>query len=295
VADDAQEIIGFAGIGLMGRPIAARLVEAGYEVLVWNRTPGRCEALVQLGAEEVETPADLAEHCDVILLCLADAAAVEAVVFGEDGIAGAASDDQLLIDLSSIPPENARDFARELEQACGAGWIDAPVSGGPLRAGDGTLIVLAGGQAEDIERARPVLESFSRRITHVGASGAGQLAKVCNQMIVCNTALVIAEMIALAERAGIDAERLPEALKGGLADSALLQGLAPRMAVRQYEPPLARLATLQKDLDTIVDVARAADAPAPVSALSAQLVRRHRLAHGNEADTTTLIELFAAE
>src|SRR5262245_38769225 len=115
----------------MGRPIAARLLQAGYEVLVWNRSADRCEALSALGAEEVDTPAELGEHCDIVLLCLADAAAVESVVFGEDGIAVTADEDQLLIDLSSIPPETTREFARELEQACGTGWVDAPVSGGP--------------------------------------------------------------------------------------------------------------------------------------------------------------------
>src|SRR5262245_21645661 len=117
----------------MGRPIAARLLEAGYEVLVWNRTPDRCGQLVELGAEEVDTPAELGEHCDLVLLCLADAAAVEAVVFGEDGIATTADEDQLIVDLSSIPPETTREYARELEQACGTGWVDAPVSGGPQR------------------------------------------------------------------------------------------------------------------------------------------------------------------
>jgi 3-hydroxyisobutyrate dehydrogenase len=295
VRDAEQPVLGFAGIGLMGRPIAARLLAAGYELLVWNRTPGRCEELVELGAEEVDTPRELAEHCDVVLLCLADRAAVDDVVFGDDGLAATLGEDQLVIDLSSIAPAAARGLAQDLEQACGAGWIDAPVSGGPGGAEAGTLVVFAGGHAEDLERVQSVFAAFSARLCHMGGNGAGQLAKLCNQVIVCNTTLAIAETIALAERCGIDAERLPEALEGGLADSRLLQVLGPRMAVREYEPVLARLASMQKDLDNVLAVAREADAITPLSALAAQLVRRQRQAAGAEADCTSVIEQFTGE
>jgi len=290
-----NETIGFAGIGLMGRPIAARLLDAGFEVLVWNRSPGRCDELVDLGAEEVGSVAELVAGADIILLCLADTAAVESVVFGDEGIAASGEDDQLLVDLSSIDPVVTRRFAQELEQACGMPWVDAPVSGGPRGAEDGSLIVLAGGHEEDIERARPVFEAFSRQLTHMGAVGAGQLTKCCNQMIVGCTAMVVGEMIAFAERSGIDAERIPEALAGGFADSAPLRLLGPRMAVRAYEPVAGKLGTLQKDLDTVLRIAREADAAVPMSALAAQLVRQHRIYTDSEADCSTLIELFAAE
>ena len=269
-------VVGFAGIGLMGRPISARILDAGYELLVWNRTPGRCEDLIDLGAEEVESPRELAEQCDVVLLCLADEAAVERVVFGEDGLASALDEDQLVVDLSSISPDSARRLAHELGQGCGAGWIDAPVTGGPGGAESGTLVVFAGGLAEDMERVQDLFACFSARLCHMGANGAGQLAKLCNQVIVCNTALAVAEAIALAERCGIDAERLPQALEGGLADSPLLRALGPRMAVRAYDPVLARLATMQKDLDNVLVAAREADAITPLTALAAQIVRRQR-------------------
>ena len=290
-----RDIVGFAGIGLMGQPMVMRLLQAGHEVLVWNRTPGRCDELVGQGAEEVDSPRELAEQCDIVLLCLADGAAVEDVVFGEDGLAAALDADQLVVDLSSIAPDTTQNFARELEQACGAGWVDAPVSGGPGGAERGSLIVFAGGQADDVERAQAVLGAFAQRVTHMGSVGAGQLTKLCNQVLVCNTTLAVAETIALAERCGIDAEQLPGALAGGLADSPVLRALGPRMAVREYEPVLARLATMQKDLDTVLGVAREVDATAPFSALAAQLVRAHRLTAGNAADCTTLIELYARD
>jgi 3-hydroxyisobutyrate dehydrogenase len=129
----------------------------------------------------------------------------------------------------------------------------------------------------------------------MGGHGAGQLAKLCNQVVVCNTTLAVAEMIAFAERCGIDAERLPEALEGGLADSPLLRALGPRMAVREYEPVLARLATMQKDLDNVLAAAREADAVTPFTALAAQLLRRHRLVAGNEADCSSVIEIYTAD
>ena len=292
---DQAEVIGLIGAGIMGAPMAMRLLDAGYELLVWNRTPGRCDALVAQGAEEVEDIADIAEHCDIILLCLADTAAVQEVVFGPEGIAAFGDADQLLVDLSSIEPGATRRFAQELRQATGMGWIDAPVSGGPGSAAAGTLAIMAGGSEDDIERVRPVLECLGSNITRMGANGAGQLAKVCHQMMSCGSAMLLAEMIALAERAGIDAELLPAAFAGGIADSPLLRVLAPRMAVRQYEPLLARLATMQKDLDTVLSVACEAEASVPFSALAAQLLRRHRARVGNDIDSTSIIELFAAE
>ena len=295
MSDSEQFVVGFAGIGLMGRPIATRILDAGHELLVWNRTPGRCEDLVDLGAEEVDTPADLAEHCDIIFLCLADEAAVERVVFGDDGLAATLDDDQLVIDLSSISPAATRRFAQDLAQASGAGWIDAPVSGGPAGAVSGSLVVFAGGETEDIERVGSLLACFAARLNHMGGQGAGQLAKLCSQMIVCNTAFAIAECIALAERCGIDAERLPDALAGGLADSRVLQAFGPRMAVRAYEPPFVRLGVVQKDLDNALALAREADAVTPFTAIAAQLVRRQRQVAGADADGTSIIELFVGD
>lgn len=293
--DEAPGLIGFVGIGIMGRPMAARLLQAGYELLVWNRTPGRCEELLDLGAEESDSLADLVDNCELILLCLSDADAVESVVFGPGGIAELADEEQILVDLSTIGPGPTRRMASALESACGMAWIDAPVSGGPEGAANGTLTILAGGFEEAFDRVLPVLECLGRNVTRLGPTGSGQLAKVCNQVMVCGGALLVAEAIALAERAGMDAEILPEALAGGLADTPLLRLLGPRMAVRGYEPVLARLGTMQKDLEAVLAVAREADVALPLSALASELVRQHRARAGDESDASSVIELYNPE
>jgi len=290
---ERDQVIGFIGIGLMGEPIVGRLLAAGFEVIVWNRTPAHCEMVLDAGAEVAETIPELIERADIVMLCLADAAAVEEIVFGEDGIASCGVDDQLLVDLSSVEPEATRRFARELDQACGMAWVDAPVSGNVAAAQDGTLIVMAGGHEEDIERARPVFDCFARRVTRVGPVGTGQVAKACNQVMVGCTVLALSEMIALAERSGVDAERIPEALGGGFGDSPLLQLFGPRMAVRQFDPVSSRIGTLIKDMDIVLAMARDSDAALPLSALVAQLLRQHTIATPRDEDWSTLIELYS--
>jgi len=290
---DNDELIGFVGLGRMGQAVAARLLEANLELIVWNRSTEACEALVEAGAEMADSLGELVERADIVMLCLADAAAVEQVVFGEDGIAAFGADDQLLVDLSSIDPAATRRFARELARLCGMAWVDAPVAGGVQAAEEGELIVLAGGHEDDIERVRPVLECAACRVTRMGDTGAGQVAKLCHQMLAGSAAFALAETIAFAERSGIDAERLPEALGDGHADSPALQALGPRMAVRQFEPVLARLGTLTQDLDTAVTAARAAGAAVPFTALAAQLMRQHALRMPPGEDLATLVELYS--
>lgn len=290
---DGDEVIGFVGLGRMGQAIAARLLEANRELIVWNRSAQACDTLVEGGAEMADTLGELVERADLVLLCLGDAAAVEDVVFGEDGVAAFGSDDQMLVDLSSIDPAQTCRFARELGQLCGMAWVDAPVAGDVRAAEDGELLVLAGGHEDDVERVRPLLECFARRVTRMGDTGAGQVAKLCHQMLAGAAAFALAETIAFAERSGIDAERLPEALVDGYADSPTLQVLGPRMAVRQFEPVVSRLGTLARDLDTGVTAARAVGAAVPLSALAAQLLRQHALHTPPDEDLATLVELYS--
>ena len=293
--DDQDDTLGFIGIGTMGSRMAMCLLDAGFDLMVWNRTPGRCEALVARGAEEVDSIAELAEACDVLILCLPDADAVEDVVFGPEGIASVADEAQLLLDLSGIDPAATRRFARELRQQTGVGWVDAPASGGAAAAAAGTLAIMVGGNDEDVERLQPVLECLGSTLTHMGETGSGQVARACNQLLVGAGTLLLAEMIALAERAGLDAEILPQAFAGGLADSPLLRVLAPRMAVREYEPLVARVGDLEKDLETALGVARSVDASLPLGALASQLLRQHRARAGSAADSASIIELYSAE
>jgi 3-hydroxyisobutyrate dehydrogenase len=285
-----NKILGFIGIGLMGKPMTLRLLKAGFSVHVWNRTPEKLGAVIEAGAQAAATIADLVKASDVILLCLADTRVVEAVVNEE--IIPNGTRNKLLIDLSSIHPETTRKLAASLLSRCGMGWVDAPVSGGVGGAEQGNLAIMAGGSAANIKVAREVLAPLYQQLTHMGEVGSGQVTKICNQMIVGCNVLVIAEMMALAKRAGVDAEKIPEALAGGFADSRPLQIVGPEMATGTFEPVKWRVKTLLKDLNMAVDLSGKQGNAAPMSGLAAQLMQLHG-SHGHlEHDPSTLIKLF---
>ncbi|WP_404941768.1 NAD(P)-dependent oxidoreductase [Pseudomonas danubii] len=284
--------LGFAGIGLMGLPMCRRLLAAGYPLTVWNRNPQKCAPLVAAGARQVATPAQLCEHADLVLLCLANTDVVRQVVFAADGIAQGARAGQLLLDLSSLEPTATREMAAMLARDTGMAWVDAPVSGGTPGAESGSLAIMVGGEEADIERVRPVLLALGQRVTHMGAVGAGQVTKACNQMIVACNALVIAEVVALAERSGVDARLIAEALAGGFADSKPLQILAPQMAESRFEPVKWHVRTLLKDLDGAVKFSREQGSATPISGLAAQLMRLHGGQGYLEQDPATLVRLY---
>ncbi|WP_053149415.1 NAD(P)-dependent oxidoreductase [Pseudomonas protegens] len=284
--------LGFAGIGLMGLPMCRRLLAAGYPLTVWNRNPEKCAPLVAAGARQVATPAQLCAHADLMLMCLANTEVVREVVFGPEGIAQGARAGQLLLDLSSLEPTATREMAAELAASRGVAWVDAPVSGGTPGAEAGSLAIMVGGAATDVERVRPVLLTLGQRVTHMGAVGAGQVTKACNQMIVACNALVIAEVVALAERSGVDARLIAEALAGGFADSKPLQILAPQMAESRFEPVKWHVRTLLKDLDGAVKFSREQGSATPISGLAAQLMRLHGGQGYLEKDPATLVRLY---
>ncbi|MFV9653635.1 NAD(P)-dependent oxidoreductase [Pseudomonas sp. NY15366] len=288
----ALPALAFAGIGLMGLPMTRRLLAAGYPLTLWNRTPDKCAPLLELGAHRVENPAELCRDASVVMLCLANTEVVREVVFGPGGIVEGARPGQLLVDFSSLEPAATREMAAELEARTGMRWVDAPVSGGTPGAEAGTLAIMAGGREEDVERVRPVLAHLGQRLTRMGEVGAGQVTKVCNQMIVACNALVIAEVVALAERAGVDASLIAPALAGGFADSKPLQILAPQMAASQFEPIKWHVRTLLKDLDTAVKLSREQGSATPMSGLAAQLMRLHGSQGFLERDPATLVELL---
>ncbi|MCP3751377.1 NAD(P)-dependent oxidoreductase [Pseudomonas sp. SBB6] len=288
----ARPSLGFAGIGLMGLPMCRRLLAAGYPLTVWNRSADKCAELVKAGARQVATPAELCQHADVLMLCLADTAVVREVVFGEQGIVEGGKAGQLLVDFSSLEPTATREMARELAAKTGMSWLDTPVSGGTPGAEAGTLAIMAGGTAPDLERVRPVLLTLGQRVTHMGPVGAGQVTKACNQMIVACNALVIAEVVALAEQSGVDASLIAEALAGGFADSKPLQILAPQMAESRFEPVKWHVRTLLKDLDSAVKFSREQASATPISGLAAQLMRLHGSQGYLQKDPATLIDLY---
>jgi 3-hydroxyisobutyrate dehydrogenase len=286
--------IGFIGTGLIGTPMVQRLLECGLSVTVWNRTPDKAAPLVRDGATLAESPRTLAESCDIVCLCLTNTTAVHDVVFGAQGIDAVLREGRLLIDLSSIAPDSTREMAERLANACGARWIDAPVSGGLPLARAGRLIVFAGGDADDIARAAPLFDALSQRVTHMGGHGAGQLAKSCNQMIVACNLVTIAEMLAFASKSGIDATRLPGALAGGFADSLPLQIFGPRMAAGIDTPRIGALSTFRKDIDQVVRLADECGAYAPMATRAAEVMleasRTEQI--GADPDVSRMIALF---
>lgn len=284
--------LAFAGIGLMGLPMSRRLLAAGYPLSLWNRSPDKCASLTAQGAVCVASPAELCTDANIIMLCLANTEVVREVVFGPGGIVEGARPGQLLVDFSSLEPAATREMAAELLARTGMHWMDAPVSGGTPGAASGSLAIMAGGREEDIERARPILAHLGQRLTRMGDVGAGQVTKVCNQMIVACNALVIAEVVALAEQAGVDASLLAPALAGGFADSRPLQILAPQMAESQFEPIKWHVRTLLKDLDTACKLSREQGSATPMSGLAAQLMRLHGSQGHLEQDPATLVQLY---
>jgi 3-hydroxyisobutyrate dehydrogenase len=289
------EKLGYLGLGMMGFPMSRRLLSAGHEVSVWNRSRGKAKALIEAGAKPAANPREVAASVSIIFMCVTDAAAVEDVVFGPDGIAAVPGDGKLVVDFSSIHPDKARTIATRLKAANGMGWIDAPVSGGTKGAEEGTLAVMAGGEAADIERVRPYVLAMARRVTHMGPPGAGQMTKLCNQVIVGCAMAVLAEATRLAVNSGIDAGKLPEALAGGFADSIPLQLFVPRMVQGIHSPPLGHIATMLKDLDTVGEVAHDTSTPVPMASLAAQLFRLAKAARGADVDALEIYKISASQ
>ncbi|MGH8740330.1 MAG: NAD(P)-dependent oxidoreductase [Burkholderiales bacterium] len=283
--------LGFIGIGLMGRPMTLRLLAAGHEVTVWNRSAQKLKEVMDKGARPAGSPAAVARAAEIVMMCVTDQHAAQEVLFAENGIHTVQKSDLLVVDFSSIAPASAREFAARLEQR-GIGLIDAPVSGGVAGAEKGTLAIMAGGSAEHIERVRPVVMHLAQRFTRMGDSGAGQATKLCNQVIVGSLVAVIAEAIRLAEASGVDANRLPEALKGGFADSLPLQIFGARMAARRFEPSLGSSAIMLKDLENAAAVARDKTVPLPMARTAAELYRLLAAQGKGDKEISAIVELL---
>ena len=289
------EKLGYLGLGMMGFPMSRRLLNAGLDVAVWNRSAAKAKALIEAGAKAAANPREVAASVSIIFMCVTDAAAVEDVVFGPDGIASVPGNGKLVVDFSSIHPDKARAIAARLKTANGMGWIDAPVSGGTRGAEEGTLAVMAGGEAADVERIRPYVLKMARRLTHMGPVGAGQMTKLCNQVIVGCAMTVLSEATRFAVNSGIDAGKLPEALAGGFADSIPLQLFVPRMVQGIHSPPLGHIATMLKDLDTVAEVAHDTSTPVPMATLAAQLFRLAKAARGADVDALEIYKISASQ
>ena len=292
--DGSTTPFGFIGIGTLGAPMVRRLLDRGLDVVVWNRTPARCAASVAAGAHLAASPADVARRCAVVGVCLADGSAVEAVALGPDGLFG---DDARrvthLVDFSTGDPAVAVALAAQAAPR-GIAWIDCPVSGGPPAAAAGTLIGFAGATSAALDAVRPFTDALFARITPMGGTGAGQLAKLCNQVIVASNVLVMAEALAAAHALGIDATRLPEAFAGGFADSRPLQLFGPRMATRTFDPPLGSIRLMRKDVHLALAAAAGHGVSMPMLTQAAVLYDRVETAAGMhlDDDIASVIRLF---
>jgi 3-hydroxyisobutyrate dehydrogenase len=261
--------IAFLGLGTMGGAMTANLARAGFAVTAWNRTPGRGHELAELGVAFASTPSQAVAAADIAVICVSDTPDVEAVLFGQDGVVTGAREGTLIVDCSTIAPSGAWDFAARLRER-GLAMVDAPVSGGSEGARNATLTIFVGGEASDVERARPVLAALGRTITHVGPIGAGQAVKAVNQVILAGTYLGVAEGIVLAIKAGLDVDQVVDALGGGAAQSWVLANRSGRMLDNDY--PLGfKVALHRKDLGIALDLAAQLGAALPVSAFAAQL------------------------
>lgn len=285
--------LAFLGAGLMARPMIERLLAAGYDVMVWNRSESKLAPLIALGARPLARPAQAAANADIVLMCLLDAPAVEATVFGEHGLAGAGRSMRatMLVDHSSIRPDATRAFADRLRALTTMHWVDAPVSGGVAGAAAGTLAVMCGGAAGAVAAAEPVMRQYAANVTRMGEVGAGQTTKLINQVIVGATIATLAEAVVLAGKAGVDPMQLTRALAGGWADSRPLQVFVPRMA-QGYDQPIGAASTMLKDLDTALDLARELEAATPMAALAQQVFRQLAAQGLGDADPAELVTLY---
>jgi 2-hydroxy-3-oxopropionate reductase len=288
-----SQSVGFIGLGIMGRPMARHLLEAGFPLAVHSRSPGPVDELVSAGATRCESPREVAAASDVVVTMLPDTPDVELVLLGERGVRDGIRSGSLVVDMSTIDPIAARRIARTLSES-GAGMVDAPVSGGEKGAVEGTLSIMVGGRHEDVARAMPLFRAMGTTIVHVGEAGAGQVAKACNQLVVASTIQAVAEALALAERASVDPRKVREALLGGFAGSKILEIHGQRMIDRSFTPGFRARLHL-KDAGIVREVAGELESPVRAFEVVADALARLVEAGGGELDHSALYTLVAPE
>ena len=248
-----SESVGFVGLGIMGQGMVRNLLKAGFKVCIWNRTASRMEPLIEAGAKGASGPSDLASRCDIIVTCVSDTPDVREVVLGENGVIHGAKPDALLIDMSTISPQATREMAAKLEEM-GVHMLDAPVSGGSEGAVEGTLTIMIGGDAKQVERAMPYFKAMGKTITHVGGHGAGQMVKLVNQILVVVNMLAVGEALLFGQAGGLDLHKTLEAVSQGSAGSWMLSNRGPQVLERDWRPGFT-IDLQQKDLRLALEAA----------------------------------------
>ena len=292
-----SEKLGFVGLGIMGGGMAANLVRAGFDVTVWNRTASKMAPVIDLGASAAGSPREVAEQSTVVLICVADTPDVVAVTEGESGILAGLAPGSVVVDHSTISPSETRRLAALAEET-GGSWLDGPVSGGSEGAALGTLSIMVGGDASDLDRVRPYLEAMGKTITHTGPVGSGQMVKVVNQVLVVVNMLAASEALLLADAGGLDLETTLSALTGGAANSWMLANRGPQMIVRDWRPGFT-IDLQQKDVRLVLEAADELGVPLPATGLVFHLYRalQHRGlgSEGQHALVKALEHMMGAE
>ncbi len=286
-----SERIGFIGLGIMGRPMAGHLVDAGYAVTVWNRTRNKMQALVERGATAAESPKDVAARSDITITMVADTPDAVEVILGAEGVLHGARRGSVVVDMSTISPVATREIARQLRER-GVETLDAPVSGGERGAIDAALSIMVGGKPEVFERVLPVFQKMGKQIVHLGESGAGQVTKACNQLVLSLTLLGVAEALTLARKAGVDPAKVRAALLGGFAQSRVLELHGQRMLDRNFEPGF-RTRLYHKDMGIVMETGRSTGMPLVGGALAAQLYQIAMNQGLGEKDYSVLARVIA--
>ena len=282
--------VGFIGLGLMGRPMSLNLMKAGARLVVHSRSRGPVDEMAAKGMTPADTPAAVARQAETVIVMASDTSAVEAIVAGENGLLGAAGPPTMVIDMGTTAVMASRRLAEAFAEA-GAAYVDAPVSGGTVGAETGTLTIMAGGADAAVELAMPLFQVLGQRITHVGGPGTGQVAKAANQVIVGLTIGAVAEALTLARRAGVDPEKVREALQGGFADSRILELHGARMTSRDFRLG-GKSATQRKDMALALELAVELGLELPATALNLDLYDRLIDAGFGDLDHSALVRII---
>jgi 2-hydroxy-3-oxopropionate reductase len=285
------EKVGFIGLGIMGRPMAKNLMEADYELVLQNRSPEKAEELAEEGnATAVGSPSEVAEECDIVITMLPDSPDVEAVVAGEDGVLEGIRDGALLVDMSTISPVVTEELSEKVREK-GASMLDAPVSGGDVGAIEGALSIMVGGSEDDFQRARPLFDVMGKVATHVGPTGAGQVVKACNQIVVALTIEAVSEALVLGSKGGVAPEKLVEALSGGLAGNAVMEAKKEKFFSHDFEPGF-RIELHHKDLGIALAAGREYGVALPVTAIVDQMLEASEARGRGDRDHSALLTLL---
>ena len=287
---ESKPKLGYLGLGLMGSQMTKRLIKNGYQVTGFDPDPDKMIGAVATGVIAAASPAEVTRASDIVQACVINTPALTEAMFGPNGVVEGGDADKIFLDHSTTIADKTRELAALLRAETGMRWVDAPVSGGPPAAETGELAIMVGGKDDDVIRVQPVLDTLGHN-THMGPLGTGQVTKMVNQVLVLNHFTLLAEAVTLAKNAGIDPAKVPEALKGGYADSPMFQRFFPRMIERDFNPAGYARQVL-KDLDMVIDLAQQTNSPVPMSSQSTALYRVLIAKGHSELDATAILKIY---